>query len=91
MMHFDRLYYRIPIWKKKPRGHYIKMASAVEGSIGNNFVDPKSVSPNAPGRFQKGTVIMPLAPKQAATIFYSRAFQIQVVFSLSCQYANTNA
>ena len=59
------------------------MASAVEGSIGNNFVDPKSVSPNAPGRFQKGTVIMPLAPKQAATIFYSRVFQIQVVFSLS--------
>ena len=67
------------------------MASAAAASIGNNFVDPKSVSPNAPGRFQKGTVIMPLAPKQAATIFYSRAFQIQVVFSLSCQYANTNA
>ena len=60
------------------------MASAAAASIGYNFVDPKSVSPNAPERFQKGTVIMPLAPKQAATIFYSWVFQILAftIFSL---------
>ena len=67
------------------------MASAAAASIGNNFVDPKSVSPNAPGRFQKNTVIMPLAPKQAANIFYSRVFRTLILFSFSCQYANTNA